>query len=155
MNLEKIVQTQYRQLANRLSGRAGELGRPKEGWLKTVRTALGMSGADVATRLGLTRARVSQTEAAELTGGVTLKTMTAFAEAMGCRFVYAIVPAEGKVEDIIKAQALRQAAALVQRAGIHMALEDQSISKAATKAEIARIADEYARKMPPGFWREP
>ena len=154
MNIKKTVQNQYRRLSSGWPRRLGRVDLPKEGWLRSVRLALGMSGADLAARLGLTRARVSQTEAAELAGGVTLRTMSAFAEGMGCRFVYAIVPAEGTIDDIVDTQARKRATALVRRAGGHMALEDQSLSEAATKAEIARVADDLARTMPPGFWRE-
>ena len=67
-----------------------------------------MSGAEVAKKMSVTRARVTKAEHAELTGGVTLKSMQATAEAMGCRFVYAIIPASGRIEDIITAQARKR-----------------------------------------------
>ena len=60
---------------------------PGDGWIATIRKALGMSGAALARRLGVTRARVSQAERAEREGGITLKEMDEFAAAMGCRFV--------------------------------------------------------------------
>jgi len=43
------------------------------------------------------------------------------AEAMGCRLVYAIVPANGSVDDLILLQARKKARALVTQAGTHMA----------------------------------
>jgi len=46
--------------------------------------------------------------------------MEDFAEAMGCRFVYAIVPPEGRVESLVAAQARRKAQALVARASAHI-----------------------------------
>ena len=125
---------------------------PSEGWIATARKALGMSAAQLARRLGLTRARVSQAEQAELLGGVTLKTMRAIAEALGCRFVYAIVPAEGRVEDAIVAQARRKAQALVTKASTHMALERQSLPEDKNRAEVERIANELVRTMPGDFW---
>ena len=87
---------------------------PREGWIATVRKALGMSGAQLARRLGVTRARISQAERAEVVGGVTLNTMRATAEAMRCRFVYAIVP-DKRIEDIIAAQAHVKARAVVAK----------------------------------------
>jgi predicted DNA-binding mobile mystery protein A len=154
MSVKQTVLRQYQAIVNRAAKAAGELPRPKEGWLRTVRTALGMSGPELAARLGQTRARISQTEAGERTGGVTIKTMQAMAEAMGCRFVYAIVPKEGTVEDVIKAQARKKAQALVRRAGGHMALEDQALSNSAMKDEADRLAEDLARTMPSDFWRD-
>ena len=127
MSVKAIVQQQYRSIVDTAAASVGGLKTPPEGWLRTVRSALGMSGADVARRMGLTRARITQAEQAELAGGVTLKSMHAAADAMGCRFVYAIIPATGRVEDIITAQARKKAVAIVGTASRHMALENQKL----------------------------
>ena len=125
---------------------------PKAGWLATVRKALGMSGAELGRRIGLQRGRISQAEKAERNGGVTLKTMEKMAEGLGCRFVYMIIPEEGELESVIKAQALRKAKLTVERAAAHMALEQQSIGYEKNLNEIEKLADELARSQPPGFW---
>jgi predicted DNA-binding mobile mystery protein A len=77
---------------------------PQEGWLRTVRNALGMSSTQLAKRLGVTKSRVSKAEQDEPSGSVTLKTMQSMAEAMDCKFVYAVVPNED-VEAIIQQRA--------------------------------------------------
>src|ERR1700693_1831231 len=105
MSVKTIVRQQYRSIVDSAATSIAGLKTPPEGWLRTVRNALGMSGADVARKMGVTRARVTQAEHAELTGGVTLKSMQATAEAMGCRFVYVIIPSSEHIEDIITAQA--------------------------------------------------
>jgi predicted DNA-binding mobile mystery protein A len=128
---------------------------PTEGWIATTRKALGMSAAQLGRRLGVTRARISQAELAEPSGGVTLRTMQAAAQAMGCRFVYAIVPNEGSVEDAIAAQAHEKARAIVARAGVHMALERQSLPEAKNRDEVERIASEFIRAMPRDLWADP
>jgi predicted DNA-binding mobile mystery protein A len=127
---------------------------PPEGWLRTVRHALGMSGAQVAKKMGVTRGRIAQAEHAELTGGVTLKSMQATAEAMGCRFVYAVIPASGRIEDIITAQARKKAAALVGTASTHMALENQALPAGRIAQEVERLTREIAQEMAPDFWRD-
>jgi predicted DNA-binding mobile mystery protein A len=104
--------------------------------------------------MGVTRARVAQAEQAELSGGATLKSMQAAAEALGCRFVYAVVP-ERLTEDVIKAQARKKALALVATASLHMALESQTVPKERTAEEVERLARELARDMPPDFWSDP
>ena len=77
---------------------------PQEGGLRTVRNALGMSSTQLAKRLGVTKSRVSKAEQDEPSGSVTLKTMQGMAEAMDCKFVYAVVPNED-VEAIIQQRA--------------------------------------------------
>src|SRR5437667_9934834 len=107
MTVKTIARQQYQRIVDSVTNCAG-LRRPPEGWLRTVRKALGMSGAQLAKKMGVTRARIAQAELAELNGGVTLKSMQAAAEAMGCRFVYAIVPPR-RVEDIVMTQARKKA----------------------------------------------
>jgi predicted DNA-binding mobile mystery protein A len=155
MNVKSVAAKQYRSIVDRAAASIPKQdGVPTEGWIATVRKALGMSGAQLARRLGVTRARISQVERAELSGGVTLKAIQAIAQTMGCRFVYAIVPAEGRVEDTIAAQARRKAEALVRKASTHMALERQALPEDKNRAEVERITNELIRTMPADFWDE-
>ncbi|MBX3493608.1 MAG: mobile mystery protein A [Parvibaculum sp.] len=153
MTVKRLAAQQYRAIADRAAPLA-RVTLPDDGWIATVRKALGMSGAELARRLGVTRARVSQAEQAEREGGVSLKTMQAMAEAMGCRFVYAIVPVEGRIEGVVAAQARKKAEALVARASTHMALERQALPAKKNKAEVARVARALMEDPPPGFWSE-
>lgn len=155
MSAKAIAAKQYQALADRAAKSLAALPeRPPEGWMATLRKALGMSAAEVARRLGVTRARIVQAEQRELAGGVTLRTLQTTAEAMGCRFVYALVPREGSVEAAITAQAYRKAEALVARAGLHMALERQSLSEEANRAEVERLAEDLRRTRPADFWSD-
>jgi len=116
-----------------------------------LRKALGMSGAEVAARMGVSRGAVYQAERNEREGAITINQMQKLAEAMDGRFVYAIVP-EGSVEDVIRAQAHRKAEARIRRVSAHMALEKQSLPSAQTRQRIEELADELVRDMPPDFW---
>ena len=154
MSIEKIVAKQYRDKVNQAISQFGSFSMlPPEGWLRTVRTALGMSGPQLAKRLGVTKARISKAEQAEPSGSVTLKTMQSMAEAMDCRFVYAIVPKQ-KVEDVIRQRAIEKAKIQVQAASTHMALEAQSLSKEQLEFEINRIAAQIVDKMPADLWND-
>src|SRR6266481_6348824 len=152
MSVKRTVQQQYQRIVDNAASHAA-LQTPPEGWLRTVRKALGMSGAQLAKKLGVTRARIAQAEQAELHGGVTLKSMQATAEAMGCRFVYAIVPPR-PIEDIIVAQARKKAMAIVGTASKHMALESQTLPNDKIAQEVERLTQEIAREMPPDFWSD-
>lgn len=151
MSVKRAVRQQYRAIVDRAASQTAAVRTPSEGWLRTVRKALGMSGAQLARRMGVTRARIANAEQAELTGGVTLKSMQAAAEAMGCRFVYAIVPAQS-VEDLIAEQARKKAMAIVGTASRHMALESQTLPNDKIAEEIVRLTDDLVRDMPSNFW---
>ena len=159
MSIEKIVAKQYRDKVNQAVSQFASFsmlpnhGLPKEGWLRTVRTALGMSGAQLAKKLGVTKARISKAEQDEPHGSVTLKTMQSMAEAMDCKFVYAIVPKQN-VEDMIKDRAIEKARTQAKATSTHMALEAQSLTKEQLEFEIERIATQMMDKMPSDFWND-
>ena len=151
MSVKRTVHQQYQIVVNQAAVHAETLRTPFEGWLRTTRKALGMSGAQLARRMGVTRARISNAEKDELRGAVTLQSMQTAAEAMGCRFVYAIVPPR-TAGDLIAAQARKKAAALVGAAGTHMALEAQVLPDDKIAQKITSLARDFAYEMPPDFW---
>ena len=153
MSIKKVVTKQYQERVNQAAMQLEELSVPSEGWLRTVRKALGMSGAQLARRMGVTRGLVSNTEKAELSGSVTLKNMQQMAQAMDCRLIYAVVP-QGKVEDIIRKRAFAKAKEMVSETNIHMALEEQTLSDEKIRFEIERLATEMIDKMNSDLWND-
>jgi predicted DNA-binding mobile mystery protein A len=153
MSVREVVSSQYREIVNKAAKDLSHTSLPTEGWLCTVRKALKMSAAELARRLGKSRSLVSHTEKKEPDGGVTIKTMKNMAEAMGCRFVYAIVP-ENSIEDILEAWASKKARRIVEKTSQHMALEAQELSADQVESEIRRISQELLRKMPSDFWKD-
>jgi predicted DNA-binding mobile mystery protein A len=67
-------------------------GKPRSGWIKTLRTALNMSVEQFASRLFLTRGRIHQLENSEIENSVKLKTLKEAANVLGCELIYALVP---------------------------------------------------------------
>lgn len=51
-------------------------------------------------------------EPSELEGGVTIRKMQEVAEAMGCKFVYAMVPEEN-IESLLEQQALKKSTNII------------------------------------------
>ena len=151
MKIKKVISRQYREKVNEAGRGVRNLTTPPEGWIRTARKALGMSVAQLAKRLGVTRAHVNQTEKAELSGRVTLKTMEKWAECMGYRFVYAIVP-EKEVEVILAKRAKKKAVRMVEESGKHMALEGQGLPKEQIAFEVDRLQTELMNEMPSDFW---
>ena len=152
MTVKSLVTQHYQMMADaaRLSAQAITL--PPEGWLRTVRKALNMSGAQLARRIGATRALVSQAERNEVSGAITLKTLQQMAEAMGCRLVYAIVPIEGTTETLLENRAREKARKTVEQAGKHMALEAQALSPSQMQYEIERLQRQLVTELPADLW---
>lgn len=151
MSIKDIASIQYQDIIDRTANQVHGVTTPPEGWLRSARKALKMSGAQLARRLGVSRAQVSKTEKSELSGSVTIKTMQLMAEAMGYRFVYTIVP-ENAVAEIIEARAKKKATALVDRTNKHMALEGQTLSNQQVQFEIARMQQDMINSLPFDFW---
>ncbi|TRW48900.1 mobile mystery protein A [Aliidiomarina halalkaliphila] len=152
MSVKIAANRQYVQIVNRSADQLNTLKKPPEGWLSVMRKALGMSGAQVAKRVGVSRNAIYQAERNERDGAITINQMQKLAEAMGGRFVYAIIPEHGHVEDVVRSQAHRAAELLVQRANAHMALEQQSLSQSQTKRRIDALTEDLIREMPADFW---
>jgi len=104
-------------------------GRPKIGWIKTLRKALNIPVNQLAKRLGVSRARISQLENAEIHDAVTLRTLSEAANAIECQLVYAIIPKNhNTLESIIRTQTEQIATESVARVAHSMSLEKQTVN---------------------------
>jgi predicted DNA-binding mobile mystery protein A len=68
--------------------------KPARGWLRAVRSALGLNQAKVAKKVATTRQAYADLEAAEQRGAISLNSLQRAAEAMDCELVYFVVPRE-------------------------------------------------------------
>lgn len=154
MSVRKVFIKQCREAVNRNAAGLARVDRPNGGWVRTVRTALGMSVSQLARRLGVSRAAIYQAEQAEPDGKLTLKRMSEIASAMDCRFVYGFVPAHQgqKIEDVIEARAHRLAHEIVQGTSTHMALEAQSLTTRQLEDETTRVARDILADRPSSIW---
>ncbi len=64
----------------------------EQGWIRAVRVQQNLQGKQLAKKMHVSPARISVLERDEQRGAVTLKMMQKAAEALDCRFVYALVP---------------------------------------------------------------
>lgn len=123
---------------------------PPEGWIRTIRKALGMTMSQLSKRLNVQQSRISEIEKAEIHDQLTLKTLKAAAHALECRFEYAFIP-EKSLEDVLKERALQLAKEKVAYIAHHMTLEDQSVSEAEKINQIQYLAEELL-KTPQKLW---
>src|SRR5208337_2149614 len=60
---------------------------PQQGWIKTIRKALGMTAQQMATKLGVSRSRIIKIEQDELRQVLTLKTLYGIANVLNCDLI--------------------------------------------------------------------
>jgi predicted DNA-binding mobile mystery protein A len=131
----------------------GETRKPVKGWIRSVREALGMSGRQLAARMGVEPSRVTELEKAEAGGNVTLRSLQRAAEALDCRLVYALVP-KTDLEETLRRQAYAAAARRLQRVSHTMRLEDQGLSVKDEGRLLEDQAEEFMRELPRWLWDE-
>lgn len=128
--------------------------RPPKGWLRAIRDAIGMTTAQMATRLGVSQPRIIGLEQDEARGAVTLDTLNRAARALDCTLVYALVPNQS-LEHMVRHRANQIAAARIARVDHSMRLENQGLSKQDLRAEHQRLANELLQGNLRRVWDEP
>ena len=115
---------------------------PRLGWIRAIRDALGMSAADLATRMGISGASVRSLEQKEMTGGIRLSSLRRAAEAMDCTLVYAFVP-NRTLDATVRRQAQRVLDEQIGRTRQTMALEAQEgdMRSSAVDSQLQAIID--------------
>lgn len=121
--------------------REENLARPRGGWIRAIRDALGMSSRQLAKRMGVAQSRIVALEKAEATGATTLKSLREAAEALNCKFVYALVP-NAPLEDIVRDRAATKALDHFAPVAQGMMLENQSLTKEQMHEELQRLTKE-------------
>ena len=115
--------------------------RPQKGWLRAIREAAGISASEVARALKTSRQLPVQLEKAEAEDRITLKSLRAAANALGCDLVYALVPKANSLQTLVEERARSQAKEHVRSVEHSMALEDQAVGRVdeAVEAETKRL----------------
>jgi predicted DNA-binding mobile mystery protein A len=128
--------------------------RPPKGWLRAIRDAVGMTTAQMATRLGVSQPRIIALEQDEVRGAVTLETLSRAAQALDCTLVYALVPNQS-LDQMVEHRASQVAAARVASVDHSMRLENQGLSRKALQDEHKRLTYELLQGNLRRVWDEP
>ncbi|MBL1121400.1 MAG: mobile mystery protein A [Ignavibacteriae bacterium] len=125
---------------------------PPEGWMYSIRTALGLSLKQVGKRLGLSASGVKEMERREKNSSLTLKNLQEFGNVLNMKFIYGFIPADESLERMIDKQAAEVAKKIVLRTSHNMKLEDQEVSNERIQRAIMEKADEIKKEMPRNLW---
>jgi predicted DNA-binding mobile mystery protein A len=122
--------------------------RPSDGWIASIREALGLTLGQIGEKMRTSRQAVQQFEQAEADDRITLAGLRKVAEAMGCDLVYVLVPKSGSFAELAERPSREGAAQDVKRVVHTMALENQKPENAGQLIE-----DEAQRRLNRGKTR--
>jgi predicted DNA-binding mobile mystery protein A len=131
-----------------------EIIMPREGWIREVRTVLGMSARQLALRVGMGQPAIARLEKSEAMGNIEVKTLRRVAEGMNCRLVYAFIPQEKFLEETLRLRAQQTAERVLTRVEHTMTLEAQGSTPSDRQAQVQELAEELMRTMSREIWEE-
>ena|SRR3990167_6743406 len=124
---------------------------PKNGWIKTIREALGLSSKVLANKLGCSQANISYMEAREKKKSISLESLEQVAQAMNCKLVYCLVPLE-PFDKILEKQARKVAKKQIRLVNHSMKLEQQGLNAKQLKQEEDALIEELLSGNPKNLW---
>lgn len=116
--------------------------RPTHGWVRAIRDSLGMNARQLATRLNLSQAAVTQLERTEAQGTIRLDTLRRAADALNCDLMYTLIP-RLSLDEMVMNQARLRARRDISSIDQSMRLENQAL----VNEEIVRRTEDYANKL--------
>lgn len=114
------------------------------GWIKYMRSILGLTLKELGKRAGLSTPGVANAERRENEGKITLEKLEKIANAMECELVYAFIPKDN-ISDLLRKKAIEKARKSILKADIHMSLEDQKVNEE-LELRIERLAEKLIKK---------
>ena len=127
--------------------------RPRNGWIATIRQALGMSKTQLAKRIDIARQSLDDMESNEVRETITLASLRNAADALGCDLQYALVPRK-PLEKLITEQALKKASNKLARVNQSQALEASAIDEVPLSRAVTDLAKEIVVKRPANLWND-
>ncbi|MBK6604635.1 MAG: mobile mystery protein A [Leptospiraceae bacterium] len=125
---------------------------PSEGWIHSIRVAIGMNLRQLGKRLGITPQSAKELEKREKSGSLTLRGLQEVANALNLKLVYILLPNQKTLKEIIEERSLVLAQEIVLRTSQSMKLENQKVSKERIQVAIKEKAEEIQKEMPSYLW---
>lgn len=124
---------------------------PRGGWIRELRKAIGMTGAQLAKRLHVTAAAITQMEKGEQAGTITLASLRKCADAMDSELVYVLMPRTAltkMVDERIRAYAQDRIASVART----MNLEAQATSDEYSYEQLTHLIAKFQEHPPRDMW---
>jgi predicted DNA-binding mobile mystery protein A len=145
---------QLQQLNGKMLGFASlkQVAIPPTGWIKAIRTAIGMSMQQLGNKLNVSKQGILDIEKREKDGSITIKSLKEIARALDMQLVYGFVPNDGSLDALIEKRATELATKIVLRTSNTMKLEDQGNTNKRIEKAIKERAEIIKNEMPKILW---
>ena len=145
---------QLQQLNGKMLGFAAlkQVAIPPTGWIKAIRTAIGMSMQQLGSKLNVSKQGILDIEKREKDGSITIKSLKVIARALDMQLVYGFVPNDGSLDALIEKRAAELATKIVLRTSNTMKLEDQGNTNKRIEKAIKEKTEEIKNEMPKILW---
>ncbi|VAW15161.1 hypothetical protein MNBD_BACTEROID05-80 [hydrothermal vent metagenome] len=147
---KRVVREQLDKRFTILRNFAG-LAMPKQGWIKTIREALGLSSSQLGKKVGIDQSRISRLENAEKEGNLKLSSLQKIANGLNMKFVYGFVPKD-TLETMVRDQAKRIALKRFEMLDNTMRLEKQALSDEDKKKALDDMIEKILIEQSKDFW---
>ena len=126
---------------------------PSQGWIKTIREALGLSADQLGKKVGIDQSRISRLETAEKDGSLKLSSLQKIARGLNMQFVYGFVPIDkSTLEQLVTQQARQLALKRLKRLNDTMLLEQQGLSDKDQKKALQDMIQKILVEQPKELW---
>ena len=150
MKTQELILIQAEKRIRKLSKISEE--NPPQGWIYTIRIALGMSMRQLGKIANITPQGVKDIESREKNGNITITALEQLGKYLNMKLVYGFVPLDGSLQKMIDKKAFAIAKKIVARTSNNMTLEDQKVSPAMLKKSIKAKAQEIKQKNLKSLW---
>jgi len=125
---------------------------PPCGWIRAIRSSLGMRGVDFAHLLGIAPASASALEQSEAAETISLKSLRKAAEVLDCDLVYALVPRKG-LTSALERRAGAKADEMLGNVTQTMRLEAQGVDSLAAQQQSRETIIKSLLEKPSSLWK--
>ena len=126
--------------------------RIPQGWIRSSRTAIGMTLKQLATRLGFSVPAAKNFEMREVDEAITLASLRKIANAMEMDLVYYFKPKQDSLDDLLQIRAELKAKELMERSNQAMLLENQEADNKNKSREYDRLITEIRNQKLSSLW---
>jgi predicted DNA-binding mobile mystery protein A len=126
--------------------------RIPQGWIRSSRTAIGMTLKQLATRLGFSVPAAKNFEMREVDEAITLASLRKIANAMEMDLVYYFKPKQESLDDLLQIRAELKAKELMEQSNQAMLLENQEADNKNKSREYDRLITEIRNQKLSSLW---
>jgi predicted DNA-binding mobile mystery protein A len=111
-----------------------------------------MTMEQLGRKMNISRQAISQLEAREAAGSISVQNLREAAAALDMQLVYAIIPKDGTLEEHVENRARAMAYEIINSSNQQMSLEDQMVNDEKVTYMVKEMTSELVRKVDRQLW---